>query len=340
MIADGRDWAVHSDECPWYFVTGSFHPFLSRYDGPSAELLGSFKTWCEDNFGSVHRAFNVLDHDGSGTISLPELRRACQKRSWRGDVPMLFRCLDVEGDADHARLSLDEIGFLDNWEVPSEDEPEVNGAEVVRKAARGSSARPPRPELRSHSQPAVERTTTTSNLGSDRASESSAKQKLLLLSPDEPKPRREKPQKDPRQEHEEWVQQREQDAQNIYRVSSEKHISSSSQVTKRLYHPHVRDPKTGVPSWLHSLRDVTRSQSEALLMPRGGPSVAEKRSSSKSTNSTRSSIKATVPPAPAAREVVPQPVYRYGAHGSVVGPFQLSELKLNPLQGQDLSRGT
>ena len=33
MIADDRDWAVLSDECPWYFVTGSFHPFfLSRLD--------------------------------------------------------------------------------------------------------------------------------------------------------------------------------------------------------------------------------------------------------------------------------------------------------------------
>ena len=26
---------------------------LPRYDGPSAELLGSFKTWCEDNFGAL-----------------------------------------------------------------------------------------------------------------------------------------------------------------------------------------------------------------------------------------------------------------------------------------------
>jgi len=28
MIADARDWAVLSDECPWYVVTGLFHPFF------------------------------------------------------------------------------------------------------------------------------------------------------------------------------------------------------------------------------------------------------------------------------------------------------------------------
>ena len=32
MIADARDWAVLSDECPWYVVTGLFHPFF-KYVG-------------------------------------------------------------------------------------------------------------------------------------------------------------------------------------------------------------------------------------------------------------------------------------------------------------------
>ena len=31
--------------------------------------------------------------------------------------PFCFLHLGFQGDADHARLSLDEIGFLDNWEA-------------------------------------------------------------------------------------------------------------------------------------------------------------------------------------------------------------------------------
>eukprot|EP00435_Cladocopium_sp_Y103_P023333 s445_g5.t1 len=138
-----------------------------------------------------------------------------------------------------------------------------------------------------------------------------------------------RPQKDPRQEHEQWVQQREQEVQSIYRVSSERYCSSS-EVTKRLYHPHVRDPKTGVPSWLHSLREATRSRSEAML-PRT-------KHADRSAGSSRSSLKE---PVAGARPELPgvEPIYRYGSNGSVVGPFKLSELRLNPLQGEDLSRG-
>lgn len=317
---------------------------LKAYDMPSAQLLSSFKTWAEEHFGSVHRAFTVLDNDGSGFISLPELQRACLKRPWKGDVKMLFRCLDVE-DGNHPRLSLAALGFLDNWEVSaSESEDERDEARRAQEAPRGSSARrPPRekrsavplPELRSQSQPAkrCERTPSRTSSTSSRLTTVSAANLIGEGPPDSGAHRQ--LQKDPRQEHEQWVQQREQEVQSIYRVASERYGSSSSEVTKRLYHPHVRDPKTGVPSWLHSLREATRSRSEALL-PRGTHLTGAP------VGSSRSSLK-EAPPAPAAPGAAElpgvEPIYRYGSNGSVVGPFKLSEVRLKPMLGEDFSRG-
>merc|ERR1711972_615565 len=63
-----------------------------------------------------------------------ELKRACIKLNWQGDVRLLFDCLDVDRVRDASSygkrtISFDEISFLDTWEyelkiqdVP-EDEP-------------------------------------------------------------------------------------------------------------------------------------------------------------------------------------------------------------------------
>merc|ERR1712176_886747 len=58
-------------------------------------------------------------------VTLPELKRACHKMKWQGDVRMLFDCLDVDRkkstDASGRRsITLEEISFLDSWQCETE----------------------------------------------------------------------------------------------------------------------------------------------------------------------------------------------------------------------------
>jgi len=101
---------------------------LAEVDANSAQLLNSFKEWAETNFGSVQRAFKALDTDGGGTLTYSELRRACQKLKWQGEVRLLFDCLDTDGkrtgqgtDQGKRSISYKEIAFLDTWEVDMND---------------------------------------------------------------------------------------------------------------------------------------------------------------------------------------------------------------------------
>jgi len=94
---------------------------MKEYDPPSADLLLSFKTWAEEHFGSVETAFKNLDADGSGSLSLSELRKACKRLRWHGEVKLLFDCLDLDGDTGghpgKRTLQLKEVSFLDSWGV-------------------------------------------------------------------------------------------------------------------------------------------------------------------------------------------------------------------------------
>lgn len=92
---------------------------MADYDPPSAELLKSFKDFADANFGSVRKAFQALDEDASGSLEYKELRKGCARFDWKGDVRLLFECLDT----DHRRSSeggrrfvtLKEMVFLDGW---------------------------------------------------------------------------------------------------------------------------------------------------------------------------------------------------------------------------------
>eukprot|EP00928_Gymnodinium_smaydae_P026310 TRINITY_DN20709_c1_g1_i2.p1 TRINITY_DN20709_c1_g1~~TRINITY_DN20709_c1_g1_i2.p1 ORF type:complete len:828 (-),score=179.38 TRINITY_DN20709_c1_g1_i2:317-2800(-) len=102
---------------------------LKAYDKESFDLLNSFKDWVEVNFGSIKQCFKVLDQDRSNSVSYNELRRACQRLRWKGDLRLLFDCIDTdklkEGGSLEAQraISLSEIAFLDNWQAFVEEEP-------------------------------------------------------------------------------------------------------------------------------------------------------------------------------------------------------------------------
>lgn len=117
---------------------------MREYDPPSEELLSSFKEWAEIHFGSVKQCFKMLDSDRSGSVTFSEMKRACHKFKWAGDVRTLFNCLDVDNkrcdrDASTGKraISLDEIGFLDTWQV----EPSAQVASLEDFAAQGEAKR-------------------------------------------------------------------------------------------------------------------------------------------------------------------------------------------------------
>jgi len=126
---------------------------MREYDLHSEELLTSFKEWAEVNFGSVKLCFKMLDADRSGSVTYTELKRACHKMQWPGDVRTLFDCIDIDGNDKKGRdgstgkraISLDEIVFLDSWSV--EPPPEVARledllAEAEAKKVLAASASP------------------------------------------------------------------------------------------------------------------------------------------------------------------------------------------------------
>jgi len=150
-------WSEFSDACKqvgfvgntggaWRALDSDLSGYITmrEYDPPSEELLSSFKEWAEIHFGSVKHCFKVLDSDRSGSVTLAEMKRACHKFKWTGDVRTLFNCLDVDskrGDRDPSTgkraISLDEIVFLDSWQV----EPSAQVATLEDFAAEGEAKR-------------------------------------------------------------------------------------------------------------------------------------------------------------------------------------------------------
>lgn len=110
---------------------------MREYDPESAVLLGSFKEWAEVNFGSIPLCFKALDADHSGSITYPELKRACHKLRYQGNIRLLFQCLDVDGKRDakgdgigRRSISFDEISFLETWEMSLPDDDEISSSNL------------------------------------------------------------------------------------------------------------------------------------------------------------------------------------------------------------------
>lgn len=118
---------------------------MREYDPESEELLTSFKEWADSHFGSVRHCFKALDSDRSGSVTFPELKRACHKMKWTGNVRTLFDCLDIDSadrrnrDAATGKraISLEEIAFLDSWNV----DPRIEVAEIEDALAEAEAKR-------------------------------------------------------------------------------------------------------------------------------------------------------------------------------------------------------
>jgi Ca2+-binding EF-hand superfamily protein len=125
---------------------------MKEYDHGSALLLESFKEWAEANFGSVRHAFKAMDDDGNSLVGFSEMKRACQRLHWHGDVRLLFDCLDVDGKLDGGKrfLSMREVIFLDHWHT------DMSNTYAIKKAMMDSimaetTARSPSPRSPSDS---------------------------------------------------------------------------------------------------------------------------------------------------------------------------------------------
>lgn len=120
---------------------------MKQFDEPSATLLASFKEWAEANFGSIAHCFKALDTDRSGALTFNEMRRACIKMHWAGNVRLLFDCLDADrvrdAKSDGKRsISAHELAFLDSWhhEIKEDDIKEVPPAEPKHRKTASAKA--------------------------------------------------------------------------------------------------------------------------------------------------------------------------------------------------------
>merc|ERR1719476_191671 len=115
---------------------------LREIDQDSADALTNFKTWAELTFGTIQRAFRVLDVSRSNSLSFPVFKRALRDFGFKGDARVLFQSLKPDaagrqGGRD-ARLTLEDLRYLSSWEC--EDTGEFSDSEEEGGSATASAA--------------------------------------------------------------------------------------------------------------------------------------------------------------------------------------------------------
>jgi Ca2+-binding EF-hand superfamily protein len=91
---------------------------LAELDPESNEQLINFRSWADENFGSIRLAFKQLDRDKSGHLSYAEFRSAVAKYGLIGDTRMLFDAFDTNMIG---AITLDNMTFLESWEIDDAD---------------------------------------------------------------------------------------------------------------------------------------------------------------------------------------------------------------------------
>lgn len=102
----------------WRYFDNDFSGFitLQEIDKESYDVLVEFKTWANEEFGSVRQAFEAFDADKSREVTSKEFRRCCGRYGYSGSARTLFDCLDADCQG---CLSLTEVVFLDEWDIAS-----------------------------------------------------------------------------------------------------------------------------------------------------------------------------------------------------------------------------
>jgi len=94
---------------------------LSEIDAEAHDELYNFKTWAEGLFGSVHRAFQALDEDGSRGLTCAEFCRVAKNMGYEGRSKVLFNSLKpevrhrYEPGAKDPKITFEDLKFLESW---------------------------------------------------------------------------------------------------------------------------------------------------------------------------------------------------------------------------------
>jgi len=87
---------------------------LRQLDAVMDEVLCEFKLWAENTFGSVLNAFDVMDSDGSGTLTYREFKKATTDHHFAGNCRLLMESLDLNG---RRKIRKQDVRFLADWDA-------------------------------------------------------------------------------------------------------------------------------------------------------------------------------------------------------------------------------
>lgn len=121
----------------WRFLDDDLSGSISlrEIDPDSFDLLLEFKIWADAEFGGIRSAFQVMDgadnvSTKAGEMSMREFRKELSRYGFQGNMAALFQALDTD---QQGLLTLDEVAFLDAWDLRPEH---LEGLQVNEKVAK------------------------------------------------------------------------------------------------------------------------------------------------------------------------------------------------------------
>lgn len=101
---------------------------LREIDQGSSDALLDFKEWAESTFGTIQRAFKVLDTNRTNSLSFPVFKRALKDFGFEGDPRLLFQslkpdlCAGSRSSGHEQRLTLADLRYMSSWESDCQDD--------------------------------------------------------------------------------------------------------------------------------------------------------------------------------------------------------------------------
>lgn len=108
----------------WRALDDDLSGFISlrEIDMEASHAISEFKCWADSEFGGARLAFKAFDANDSLELSLKEWRKACMSYAYQGDSRAFFDALDADRSG---RVTLNEIAFIDTWELTAAQLAEV-----------------------------------------------------------------------------------------------------------------------------------------------------------------------------------------------------------------------